>query len=274
MFPGPNIPLREDRDLGVALQTHPGSQASSRGEAKDSALLSSRDADLLEPTEWPEGRQASSSVWREDSGLLSRPRRKRKPSSCDDWGVSSVFLSCSSSVGFLTGYDEELRETLVWRQGSQVSIPVVRGRASLILSHGRVISPQKTLKKDSQGLSWVATGNAGFPQLVPVTSASFSGCLWEVRDTVELGLEIPGMPLGFVQWKRDSSGVEGSTSRFLSISDSDSRVPAELGQESQASYCVEEWNSSCLSSCSRGDRPLVQLCVEPAGFSGRCTGCQ
>ena len=35
---------------------------------------------------------------------------------------------------------------------------------------------------------------------------------------------------------------------------------------------VEEWNSACLSSFSRGDRPLVQLYVEPAGFSGRCTG--
>ena len=56
------------------------------------------------------------------------------------------------------------------------------------------------------------------------------------------------MPLGFVQWKRASSGVEGRTSRFLSISDSNPRVPAELGQESQGSYCVEEWNSSCLSS--------------------------
>ena len=32
-------------------------------------------------------------------------------------------------------------------------------------------------------------------------------------------------------------------------------VHAELGQESQASSCVEEFNSSCLSSCSRGDRP-------------------
>ena len=35
---------REGRDLGVAFQAPPGSQASSRGEAKDSALLSSRDA--------------------------------------------------------------------------------------------------------------------------------------------------------------------------------------------------------------------------------------
>ena len=33
---------RDDRDIGVAFQTQPGSQASSRGEAKDSALLSSQ----------------------------------------------------------------------------------------------------------------------------------------------------------------------------------------------------------------------------------------
>ena len=54
-------------DLGVAFQAPPGSQASSRGEAKDSALLSSRDADPLEPPERLQGSPASSSVWREDS---------------------------------------------------------------------------------------------------------------------------------------------------------------------------------------------------------------
>ena len=64
----------------------------------------------------------------------------------------------------------------------------------------------------------------------------------------------------------------GRNLRVLSISDSDRRVPAELGQESQASSCVEEWNSACLSSCSRSDRPLVELCVEPAVFSRQCTG--
>ena len=31
-------------------------------------------------------------------------------------------------------------------------------------------------------------------------------------------------------------------------------------------------NSACLSRCSGGLRPLVVLCVEPAGVSGRCTG--
>ena len=39
----PVLRTREGRDLGVAFQAPPGSQASSRGEAKDSALLSSRD---------------------------------------------------------------------------------------------------------------------------------------------------------------------------------------------------------------------------------------
>ena len=34
---------------------------------------------------------------------------------------------------------------------------------------------------------------------------------------------------------------------------------------------MEEWNSACLSSCSRSDRPLVELCVEPAVFSRQCT---
>ena len=75
-----------------------------------------------------------------------------------------------------------------------------------------------------------------------------------------------------LQWKTASSRVEAVTSGFLSISNSNRRVTAELGQECQASFCVEEWNSACLSSCSRGDRPLVELYVEPAVLSRRCMG--
>ena len=77
-----------------------------------------------------------------------------------------------------------------------------------------------------------------------------------------------GTPLGVVQWKMASSGLKMRTSGFLSISDFDRRVSAELVQESQASSCVEEWNSACLSSCSQVDRTLVELYLEPAGFSG------
>ena len=149
----------------------------SRGEAKVSILLSSHDGYLLEPTKLPKGSQASCGVWREDSGLLSRPCRKRRPSSRDDGGVSWVFSSCSISVGFLTRYDGELREPLLWHQGSQVSMCVVRGCALLLSSHGSRIGLQDALKKDSLGLFRVAAGNPGFPRHVLVTSGSFSGCL-------------------------------------------------------------------------------------------------
>src|SRR5574337_1921562 len=32
-----------------------------------------------------------------------------------------------------------------------------------------------------------------------------------------------------------------------------------------------EWNSACLSRCPRGERPLVELYLEPGVFSERCT---
>ena len=77
---------------------------------------------------------------------------------------------------------------------------------------------------------------------------------------------------GFLMHRcRDEYGlnrVEEGISVFLSISDFDHRFFAQLEQESQASSCVEEWNSACLSSCSRGDRPLVKLYLESAAFSG------
>ena len=66
---------------------------------------------------------------------------------------------------------------------------------------------------------------------------------------------------------RSSSRVEAGNAGFLSISDFDRRVSAELEQESQSSCCVEEWNSACPWSCSRGDRQLVKLYLEPAAFS-------
>ena len=129
---------------------------------------------------------------------------------------------------FLSSYDFNIRESLVWHQGSPVSIRVVKGIVASLSSRGRGIRAQDALKGESRGLSRVVTGNPVFPGLVTVTSGSFSGCLLEVWNTVE------------------------------------------LEQDSQASSCVEEWNSACLSSCSRGDGPLVELYLEPANLSGLC----
>ena len=72
---------------------------------------------------------------------------------------------------------------------------------------------------------------------------------------------------------RASSQVEPGTSGFLSISDIALGVSVELEQGSQASSCVEAWNSAFLSSCSWGVRPLVELYLEPAASSGGCSRC-
>ena len=149
---------RGHRDIGVAFQSHPVDQALSRREAKDSALLLSDDADRLEPSEWPEVSQASSSVWREDSGLLSRPCRKRRPSFRDDGGVFCVFPSCGASVGFLTRYDEDLREPLVLAQGSPISSRVVRESWGLLLSHCRANRPHVGFCPENPCSSPMATG--------------------------------------------------------------------------------------------------------------------
>ena len=130
---------RGEMDLGVAFKTHPGSQASSRVEAKNSALLSNRDGYVLKPTEWPKGSQASCGVSREDSGLLSRPCMKRRAPSRKDGGILWFFSTCGANVGFLTRYNGEFMEPLLWCQGSQVSIRVAKGSSALLSSHGRGI---------------------------------------------------------------------------------------------------------------------------------------
>ena len=68
-----------------------------------------------------------------------------------------------------------------------------------------------------------------------------------------------GTPLGLAQQKRSSSRGEARTSGFLSVSDSDRRVPAELGQESQA------------ISFLRNGTPLASRVVH--GVSGPLSNC-
>ena len=86
---------------------------------------------------------------------------------------------------FLSSYEGELREPLVWPQGIPVSIRVARRGVALLLSHGRGIGPQDVLKAVSGGLCRVAAGDPGFPRHETVTSVNFSWCLWEIRSTVE-----------------------------------------------------------------------------------------
>ena len=90
-------------------------------EAKNSDLLSSYDGYLFEPIEWPKWSQASFGVLREDSVLISRPGRKGWALSRDDGG-SRGFFKLRRDVWVSSSYDGELREPLVWPQGSPVTI--------------------------------------------------------------------------------------------------------------------------------------------------------
>ena len=86
------------------------------------------------------------------------------------------------------------------------------------------------------------------------------------------GLKGVQPPLPFGERTRDCSpghaGKEGpQLARVLALESwegtrASRRVEEGLSRsENQVSSCVEEWNSTCLPSCSRGDRPLVELCL-------------
>ena len=104
------------------------------------------------------------------------------------------------------------------------------------------------------------------------------------RDTVDLGgASRASTVFGVMEEGLISSG--GRNLRLLSISDSDRRVPAELGQESQASSCLRKGTplaslvaqgvSGPLSSCvwnlrvfpddARGCQCPFVLCLHPQG---------
>src|SRR5574337_1282456 len=96
---------RGDRDLGVAFQTHPGRQAFiSSGSKEPRSALESRRVSL--GAHWVDSSLLRR--WREAARLVSRPCRRRRPSSLDDGGISGLFSSGGPSVRFLTRYDGEV----------------------------------------------------------------------------------------------------------------------------------------------------------------------
>ena len=166
-----------DRVLRVAFKIHLGSQASSQVQAKNSTLLSSCNGYLLEPIECPKRSQASCGVLRVNSGLLSRPCRKRRASSHDDGGILWVFFRAVAGVW----------GSHMLRQGTQGASRVVPGKSSLHLSFegecGIALESWKwnrALRCIEEGISR-SFSSCGRKPSVPftcaMTSGSFSGCL-------------------------------------------------------------------------------------------------
>ena len=134
--------------------------------------------------------------------MLSRPCRKRRPSSRDEGGISWVFLSCSASVGFLTRYDGELREPLMWcrGRGSQAPRRAVCGtRGSLRTMHGGGSAPSccafthRVAFEEGSGppvsTTMLSTQQAGIAALVRGQDAMQ---LWRNPSLSALVLALPG----------------------------------------------------------------------------------
>ena len=96
--------------------------------------------------------------------------------------------------------------------------------------------------------------------------------------------ELPTVPLRgegccvFGRASRDSAGFGAMEEGLISRGGRNLRLPLGFGLRLHGPCSVgtgesclvlsEEWNSGYLSSCSGSLRPLVELCVDPAGFSG------
>ena len=158
----------------------------SRVEGKNSSLLSSCDGYLLEPFELPKGNEASYGVLRGNSGLLSRPCRKRRAPSHKDRGISWFFLSCVVKIGVSfelppgnqgascvapgksslhSSFQGECRIALESPQGNWASIHLEGGIFRSFSSCGRKL--------------WVPSSSNGILRELLL-------CLWEVRNIFDL----------------------------------------------------------------------------------------
>ena len=125
-----------------------------------------------------------------------------------------------------------------------------------------------------EGLSRCFSGCGGKPSF-PSTSAG------DLRELPTVPLRGEGCCVVGRAF-RDSAGFGTMEEGFISRGGRNLRLPLGFALRLHGpcsvgtgeSYLVlsEEWNSGFLSSCSGRLRPLVELCVDPAGFSGWCTG--
>ena len=114
----------------------------------------------------------------------------------------------------LTGYIGELREPLLWDQGSQVSMRVARGSTSLLSTHGGESTLLEIRKGEGAQMKWCRE-----PQCSSRVSPVFRGTFWvasrvpsavsnfktergtspEMLYGKELHLAMTGEPRGFSQ---------------------------------------------------------------------------
>ena len=124
-------------------------------------------------------------------------------------------------------------------------------------------------RRVEEGLSRPFSGCSGKASF-PSTSA------WDLRELPRVPLRGEGC-CGVGGASRDTAGLGAVEEGLISRGGRNIRLPlrfrlrpqgpCRVGTGGSGLILSEEGNSACLSRCSGGLRPLVELSVEPAGFS-------
>ena len=112
----------------------------------------------------------------------------KRASSCDDGGLSFFlfFSTGAGSLGFLSGYNGDLREPLMLPQGSQPSFQVANVTLGYLSSSCRGIRLHLELRQETQGSSPVATEISGILSSFNRESGLISCGSMELRFPLEL----------------------------------------------------------------------------------------
>ena len=160
-------------------------------------FLSSGDGDVVKLLELPQGCQGPFRGSRRKVGILSRCHSGKGPHLAlrgESPGFSQV---ATANVGFLSSYDEEVRDPLMWPQECPAFMRVAWGHSGFLSSRCWALGPHLELRPEPQVSSLVLTWISGF--------------LWSFNRKVR--------PCSFVQTGK---------SAFLSSCKSSFRLPFEL----------------------------------------------
>ena len=92
---------------------------------------------------------------------LKMPQCKRASARVEE-RISWFFSSCSRKLGFLSSYNGDLRDPLVWPQERPVSMPVAMGLSGILSHQCQVLSPGLEPRPETYVSSPVLTWILGF----------------------------------------------------------------------------------------------------------------
>ena len=142
---------------------------------------------------------------------------------------NSAFLSSGTGIsGNFWSFVKHVEDPFEFQRKRGLSLEMLQRKRASSGVQGRISK-----------FEWSCCGKPRVPLELHVNLGDHSCLIMEVRSPLALRGEHRDSSLIAAGMNRASSQVEAGTSGFLSISDFNCRVSADLEQESQASSCVE-----------------------------------